>query len=683
LSSEPQFEAYASGELSFVPQLHPGEAVALPAREVLGLLRRRLGRGLELALAPEQTDPDAPPPSPDPLLRGPVADQPDGRWLGRARMVGINLRTTGSLFGAVKYALTLPAVQDAIHLLPIWEPGVVESLYGPCSWELNDEFFSAELAAEVPHLDSTGRQLRAVVNLLHAGGRAVGMDVITHTDRFSQMSLAFPEHFEWLRRDGQRITDHRADLHLEVQQQIAAFVAQHGPAVPTRRPPETPAALFGADVPEAARLRVLFGEPADAAGREARRIALVKHLHGLGYEPLPATMGPPYRGLELDPARQAAVTDEHGMQWRDYRITEPQAFSRAFGPLARYKLYERLEDNARWQIDFDRPREAVWRYVCEHYAEVQRRFGFDFMRGDMSHVQMRPAGVPDRIDEHYDLLRAVKRHIRQAGARHFGYHAESFLAPPDTMAHGDELDHLEASEADSALGDLQSLAVGTPEFLQQLRRYLDLLQTRRVAPCFSVMTADKDDPRFDRFYLAGNALRMFVALLLPEMPSYVGLGFEVRDPHPEPAPNEHYSKLYVFQERRGPKATSGPYVWGHNAALLDTVTRLRLLAERLGPELRGRAARWLLPPDPTAGSRVLCWTLDGRAPSLLFVANADTAAEARNLGLPLPPGREGGPAALEFSSDAELDPADHALGFNGVQLRLARLGPGECRVYRL
>ena len=46
-----------------------------------------------------------------------------------------------------------------------------------------------------------------------------------------------------------------------------------------------------------------------------------------------------------------------------------------------------------------RPRPAVWQYVCNHYAEVQRRCGFDFMRGDMSHVQMRPEGVPPVMDE--------------------------------------------------------------------------------------------------------------------------------------------------------------------------------------------------------------------------------------------------------------------------------------------
>ena len=61
-------------------------------------------------------------------------------------MVGVNVRTLGSFWNVVKYAMTLPDCQSAIHLLPIWEPGVVSSLYGIAGWNLNREFFSSELA---------------------------------------------------------------------------------------------------------------------------------------------------------------------------------------------------------------------------------------------------------------------------------------------------------------------------------------------------------------------------------------------------------------------------------------------------------------------------------------------------------------------------------------------------------
>jgi hypothetical protein len=356
--------------------------------------------------------------------------------------------------------------------------------------------------------------------------------------------------------------------------------------------------------------------------------------------------------------------------------------SRVFGPLARYKLYERLDDNSAWQIDFSRPRPAVWRYVCEHYAEVQRRYGFDFMRGDMSHVQMRPEGIPAEIDAHYDLLQAVKRYIRdENGAHRFAYYAESFVAPAGVMSYGDEADHLEASEADVTLGNLQSMSVSDPLFTSELARYCGLAATRSFAPSFTVMTADKDDPRFDAFYLSGNALRLFVALFLGDMPSYCGLGFETRDPHPTPAPNEHYTKLFVFHEQQGPKATRGPYRWGRNGELFCALTRIRELADTIADAIRGQPTRWLIPPDPTGANRLLAWTQEGPVPPHLFVAHADTEHALEVAGVPGLP-RHLSPT-LRFTTEEGAGAAAPRLLHNGAHHQVRELGPGECRVYDL
>ena len=66
-------------------------------------------------------------------------------------MVGVNVRSVGDYGGVIKYALTLPALLDSIQLLPIWEPGVVSSLYGIASWNLNREFYSGELREYARH----------------------------------------------------------------------------------------------------------------------------------------------------------------------------------------------------------------------------------------------------------------------------------------------------------------------------------------------------------------------------------------------------------------------------------------------------------------------------------------------------------------------------------------------------
>jgi len=673
------FAEYTSSCLSFIPHLPPELALDLPLPEVLELLRQRWGKMADLALSPDYTDPEKLPEALPEAICSPVACEPDGAWLRQANLVGVNLRTVGGFWGLIPYTLTLPAAQDAIHLLPVWEPGVVGSLYGMVSWQINPEFFSPELVAACSWLDTPGRQLRAVVNLLHGMGRTVGMDVIPHTDRFSEMALSYPEHFEWLQRRDLQIVDHAADLHRAVQAEIYAFLKQHGPAVRGEPLPGSVEALFSSDCPEDRRLRLLFGLPEDAAGRLRWRKLLIRWLHRQGFETVPATMAPPYRGLEVDSSPGALVVDEDGLNWRDFRITQPQAMSRVFNPLARFKLYDCQADNANWEIDFAAPRRAVWQYVCEHYAAMQSQYSFDFMRGDMSHVQMRPGGIPLVIDEYYDLLGTVKTYIRRR-APYFGYFAESFLAPRGVMGYGEEIDHLEASVAEATLGDLQSCPVGSAEFLQRLRQYDDLKITRRCTPSFTVMTADKDDPRFDAFYRTGNELRLFLAFFLTDMPSYMGLGFEMRDRHDMPAPNEHYTKLYVFQERKGPKATRGPYVWGRNAALFYQITRLKLYLEKNWKNLRGRPIRWLIAPDAFGANPLLVWT---QADGLEYIFLANTSPEKHSGGFGIPLAGKNFILQLEFSTAPEFPPTDQKLVFNGVFFPVTDLAPAEGRVYKV
>lgn len=671
--------SYTSRASSFIAGLLPGDAVRLEAEQVIDIFRDRLGpEAVAAALDPLSCDPEAPLHDLHPAIRSPVAHHADGRWLRRANTVGINVRTVGSLWGVPKYLLTQPAHIDAVHLLPIWEPGVVDSLYGIAGWGLNEEFFSEDLAAAAPHLDTTARQLRAVINLLHATGRCVGMDVIPHTDRFAEPALAQPHFYEWMRRDDLEIVDHREHLHEEVQRVILDWVAQEGPAIPGEEWPDDPARFFGAVFGEERRCRLLFGPPEDRPGRNSRRGRLVEHLYSLGFEPVPATMGVPFRGLGVDPGD--ATADDHGMVWRNFLVLEPREMSRVFNPLARFRLFGRKDDNRNWEIDFERPVIEVWDYVCARYADVQRRFGFDFMRGDMSHVQMRPGGVPAPLPPHYDILGSVKESVRST-APWFGYFAESFLPPRDTFGYGEEMDHLEASLCDTTLGDLQSLPTGTPEFAARFRRYLDLLQVRSVAPNFTIMTADKDDPRFDDFYVSGNEARAFISTFLTDMPSYVGLGFEVRDVHRVPAPNEHYTKLFVFHETGDSnvypsKARRGPYRWGGNAVLFAALTRIRTLGDQILPGIAAADTRWLLPPDSATGSTVIAWTQT--EPRYVFVANLDGDNPSGPLGIPI---TEDCSLTPSFSTSG-IDPGPPPT-YNGHHHRIESLGPGECRVFEV
>jgi hypothetical protein len=606
---------FVSGQSSWIQDLAPEVALQASMAELLATLRERLGEVVfDQCL------------NPDFRIQSPVASHPNGNWLKGCHMAGVNVRTIGNFWNVLKYALTLPGHIQGIHLLPIWEPGVVGSLYGMASWQLNPEFFSHEVAAAFPELRTAEAQLKVVINFLHALGKVVGMDVIPHTDRYSEMVLANPDHFEWIRRRDTYIISHREFLHEEVQGAITDWLRERGPALSAY-------GMVGGlwELSEENRLKLFFGHPEDHEGRRNRRIDLVDWLYHRGLEPIPATMAPPYRGIEVDPSPEAMTVDDAGRIWRDYRITQPEEMSRVFGPLTRYKLYGRKRDNAAWRIDFEQPRHWVWKYLTERYADQQRRYNFDFMRGDMSHVQMRPQGVPDPVPEYYDPLRAVKERIAEE-APYFAYFAESFLTRPGFMAYGDEVEHLEASLAEVTLGNLQSMVPGEEEFNEAFAQYLAIQRTREVTPAWTIITGDKDDPRFDHFHHHGEIARTFTGLFLGRMPLYFSLGFEQRDRHFTRAENEVYSKLYVFQETRGDKAVSGPFRWGKNFSLFGTLNRLHIFADERLPKLAEALDFPVFPFESgrgTAGAKVstdakVVWWIrpakDNQG-SYLFVAN--------------------------------------------------------------
>nr|MCU0341481.1 hypothetical protein [Spirosomataceae bacterium] len=387
--------------------------------------------------------------------------------------------------------------------------------------------------------------------------------------------------------------------------------------------------FFNPEVPlisDENRQAILFGQ--SQAQRLQRRIELIQYLTYQGLETLPMTMAPPYRGLHINP--EVYVLDERGTRWYQYEFDQPQGMSRVFGPLTRYRFYHAKNNNVRWELDFDRPHQPAWDYFRRKYLECQQKYNFDFMRGDMAHVQMRPDGVPAQLDVYYDPLLATKKHVQKYSKPQFAFYAETFLAPPDTMGYGDELAHLEAIEADATLGDLQSVVVGSKEFMERFANYTHWLKTCQFAPSFTVITADKDDPRFDEFYRTHNLVRYFIALFLTDMTSYYSLGFEVRNLHFQRGKNEEYSKLYVFQihdEAETDKVTHGPFLWGENMRQFESLNRLRLFAEEIWAQIAQKETAWLLSPDATAERLVVAWT-QAQNPQYVFVVNFDADNEA-------------------------------------------------------
>jgi hypothetical protein len=107
-------QRYTSHRESFISGLLPATAVSMSAARLISILQERLGATtLSHCLDPSHTHPS------------PVSGQENPDWIRRCNIVGINVRTVQNFFNVLKYALTLPKSQSGIHLLPIWEPGVV------------------------------------------------------------------------------------------------------------------------------------------------------------------------------------------------------------------------------------------------------------------------------------------------------------------------------------------------------------------------------------------------------------------------------------------------------------------------------------------------------------------------------------------------------------------------------
>ena len=148
-------EAYQNHNSSFVAYLLPEIAVGLNVFEILEILHKRFGiTRVQEALNPEFK------------VKSPVSHHIDAEWIKKVNMVGVNIRTIGNFFNLIKYLLTVPESQNSVHILPIWEPGVVASLYGKTSWNINPEFFSQELKNAIPYLDTTEKQLKVVIDLI-------------------------------------------------------------------------------------------------------------------------------------------------------------------------------------------------------------------------------------------------------------------------------------------------------------------------------------------------------------------------------------------------------------------------------------------------------------------------------------------------------------------------------------
>ena len=156
--------------------------------------------------------------------------QKDTTWSHNAKIMGINPRITKTFWGIVKYAMTFP--EECVHIMPLWTPGIDGGFYAPLNFRLNKEFMDNELSAS--GYDTPEKQLKLVINVLHAMGKVVCFDALLHTERWSELVFLYPQYFEWVKLNktkSRQYSGYELDfnsIYKEVQICIKTFLQLNG-----------------------------------------------------------------------------------------------------------------------------------------------------------------------------------------------------------------------------------------------------------------------------------------------------------------------------------------------------------------------------------------------------------------------------------------------------------------------
>ncbi|MBK8190712.1 MAG: hypothetical protein IPK79_09730 [Vampirovibrionales bacterium] len=709
--------AYETRATSFLA-CPPAEALAMSTPQTLAILEKRLGADvLRRALTPGES------------IESPLADaharerQTDSSahesgWLAKSHIVGAHPRALGSFWNVVKYAMTLSAAQNAIHLLPVFEQQL-NSLYMQNSWRIESEFFDPALAQAHPQLDTPEKQLKATINVLHAMGKAVGFDLMRSSAHYSEMMMAHPDYFPWvqLSEDLSAIArqDNRAHepaqavmrgflqefgdagaMDLQALAAIEARMARDGwwtvPADACKGPPPPPDFdLFApaSESNEEARLSALLGPVSCPQLRLARRIAILTRLKDARLFPAPVVDGPPFRPLSL-----AGLNKDGWPLFEVGALTQRDrgGFSSIFGGMAPYKLYE-TDDAGRFQID--KPLPAVWAYLKRQAVDLQKAYGFDFIRGDMAHLDYRAAAAsqnpaPEALTpEAYDMFSAMKQAVqRENGAPWFAFLPEAmFHIKPHNP---DALQHARWMTSDAALGQLQGRSLEGDDFRRSLQWRNQAHAQSNLPICNGMMTADSDNSARAHLYASprGNLARAFAGLFSP--PSYMGMGFEMKG---DPAGADSASSAPVdktaFTHPYNNGLKNKPYQWGKSAETFNGLTRMKRRLEADEHALGKAFQRGVITPlDPHADPRqpVVSWVLkpDGARPEFLFALNTDIERPQNSARIAA--GEildEKATFAFDFSTQAARSPRQARIQRRGRTLVLSRMGPGEGRIYRI
>lgn len=467
----------------------------------------------------------------------PLKNYKNTDWSKTAKIIGINPYITKDFWGIVKYAMTFP--EDCIHIMPLWESGD-GSLYVQNSWRLNNDFLSEDLLKK--GYSTIEDQLKITVNLLHAMGKIVGFDCLPHVDNFSEIVITNPKMFEWVKLNESK-TSQIFDVEYDnLYKDVEKIIINELNAEKN---------LF--DMTEDERDKIIF--PIHSK-RYQQRMRLRKAIRDNGFEPIPVVEHSPARPIIFD------KIDYNGVEnWATFKVENKNAYAKIFGGITPYKWYK-IDKNG-YPIK-NTPQSEVWDYFVFKINEFQKKYNFDFLRGDMAHNQISHSHGDDikDINNHKELWRKLKEDINKSKP-YFATFAEAFY----NTYYIDGLNDMENKNFDIVLGNMNFNKINT-EYFNWLEDFLNPFRANfSFSPCVTVFTNDGDTEEHKYLFNdnAQNKMRYFISLFL-NLPSYMGIGFETKSLNPQNS-NE-FSNPYITKQ---PKE----YIFGDNLELFEFITQMR------------------------------------------------------------------------------------------------------------
>ncbi len=515
-------------------------------------------------------------------IQSPLINQHDSSWLKHSKIIGINPRIVETYWGIVKYAMTFP--ENAIHIMPLFESGD-GSLYVQNSWRLNNDFYDVNL--ENLGFNTAESQLKFVINILHAMGKSVGFDALPHVDNFSEIVILNPDCFEWVKLNKEHTAEDCSKNRSYNPKEIERLLINEF---------NLPNNFFEQD--ENLRKKQLFPDNIDAF---SRRMQIRKVIRENGYEPVPV--------VELSPMRPIVfkgIKHSQTENWAEFEIPNKNNRAKIIGSITPYNWYE-IDD--RGYIKKNAKRDKVWNYFINHMYEFQKEYNFDFLRADMGHNQISHAHMEDKDFQTNEFWGETKDRINK-DKPYFATLGEAFLSTYYIDANND----MTNKKFDIVLGNLNFQYLNEV-YTSQILQFIKNIDNNSYLPCNTIYTNDGDLPSHQKLFQSqdANILRYFMGLFF-NLPSYMGMGFEVRNLFPQH--EAEFSNYYV-------KPQNERFQFGQNLEQFNNIVKMRELYSSFKNTLESN--NFIL--HKTNSEQIFCWSYLGETFNLLFIANFDSSTE--------------------------------------------------------